>query len=186
MSKDLHKRNLVSRRGFLGTCVGVSAGLILPPAFAKSIPEQDRTLSLFNTHTGEKVTATYWAEGQYIKDEIKAIEWLLRDHRAGKAHAMDPRLFEMMHAIQCRVDCGRPFHIISGFRSDKTNAMLRGKSSGVARKSYHMQGRAIDIRLPRYDVAKLKKAALSLKAGGVGYYPRSNFVHVDTGRVRSW
>ena len=177
---------LSGRRGFLGACIGVSAGLVMPQAFAAPIKQRDRDLQLFNTHTGEKVSATYWSEGQYVQEGIKEIEWLLRDHRVGKAHAIDKRVLDMLHAIQCRVDCGRPFHIISGYRSAKTNAMLRNSSSGVAKKSYHMQGRAIDIRMPRFDTAKLREAALSLKAGGVGYYPRSNFVHIDTGRRRSW
>jgi len=186
MSKHLQEKVCISRRGFLGTCVGVSAGLIVPEAFASAFIQPERSLTLFNTHTGEKVNTTYWAEGQYVKEGLKDIEWLLRDHRVGKAHAIDKRVLDMLHAIQCQVDCGRPFHIISGYRSPKTNAMLRGKSSSVARKSYHMQGRAIDIRLPRFDSNKLRQAAISLKAGGVGYYPRSNFVHIDTGRVRSW
>jgi len=186
MSQEGKQQNLINRRNFLGTCVGVSASLILPNAFAAPIVQRDRVLSLFNTHTGENVTATYWAEGQYVKEGLKDIEWLLRDHRVGKAHSIDKRILDALYAMQCKVDCKRPFHIISGYRSEKTNSMLRGSSSGVAKKSFHMQGRAIDIRVPRFDTAKLRKAALSLKVGGVGYYPRSNFIHIDTGRVRSW
>jgi len=177
----------VSRRGFLGTLIGVSSALILPSAYAKSVDTTDRVLSFFNTHTGEKLTTTYWAEGQYQVDGLKEIGWLLRDHRADAAHAMDPRLIDLLYAIQNRVESQhRPFHIISGYRSPQTNAKLSRHSSGVAKKSYHMQGKAIDIRVPGVDTARLRKAALSLKSGGVGYYARSNFVHLDTGRTRTW
>lgn len=186
MSNSVKTKNRMNRRGFLNTCVGLSAGLILPEAFAKSSHEHERVLSLFNTHTGEKVTATYWAEGQYIHDEVKAIEWLLRDHRVGKAHTMDMRVLNILHAIQSRVNNARPYHIISGYRSPETNEMLRRRSSGVDKNSYHILGRAIDIRLPRFDTSNLRKVAVSLQAGGVGYYPRSNFVHVDTGKIRTW
>ena len=98
---------------------------------------------------------------------------------------MDPRLYDWMASLKKRLDGGE-FGIISGYRSPKTNAMLRGNSNGVAKKSFHMQGKAIDVRLPGHDLAKLRKVALSLKAGGVGYYPKSNFLHLDTGRVRHW
>jgi len=186
MKKDLPQESKVSRRSFLGACVGLSASLVVPRAFSASMPERDRILSFYNTHTGEKLSATFWAEGQYIKEGLKDIAWLLRDHRVGKAHSMDTEILDVLYAIQSRVDLQRPFHIISGYRSPKTNAMLRHSSSGVAKKSYHMQGRAIDIRIPRFDTAKLRQAALSLKAGGVGYYPKSDFIHIDTGRIRSW
>jgi len=182
-SEEQHRMN---RRGFLGTLIGVSGSLILPNAYAAPL-QADRVLSFFNTHTGEKLTATYWAEGQYQIDGLKDIGWLLRDHRADEAAAMDPRLLDMLHTLQARTGIqDRPFHIISGYRSPQTNAKLRSKSSGVAKKSLHMQGKAIDIRVPRYDIAQLRKAALSMKAGGVGYYPKSNFLHVDTGRPRAW
>ena len=187
MNKSEKGQYPVSRRGFLGTLIGVSSTLILPAAYAKSADTPDRVLSFFNTHTGEKLTTTYWAEGQYQVDGFKEIGWLLRDHRADVAHAMDPRLIDMLYAIQNRIESQhRPFHIISGYRSPQTNAKLRSHSSGVAKKSYHMQGKAIDIRVPGVDSARLRKAALSLKSGGVGYYARSNFVHLDTGRARTW
>ena len=186
MKKDSREQNLISRRAFLGLCVGVSAGLVLPKSYAASLAAEKRVLSFYNTHTGEKLTSTYWAEGQLVQENIREIEWLLRDHRVGKVHSIDPRLLDILYTIQCRLDCRKPFHVISGYRSPKTNEMLRRITSGVAKNSYHMQGRAIDIRLPHFDTRRLRKAALSLKAGGVGYYPRSNFVHIDTGKVRSW
>lgn len=187
MTKKTDSQFSINRRGFLGAIAGLSGSLILPSAFAAPIPQTDRSLTLYNTHTGEKLTSTYWAEGQYQMDSMKEIQWLLRDHRANKAAQMDPDLLDLIHNIQSLIgDQSREFHIISGYRSPETNAKLRNQSSGVAKKSFHMQGKAIDIRVPGYDIAQLRRAAMSLKSGGVGYYPRSNFIHVDTGRTRFW
>jgi len=110
----------------------------------------------------------------------------LRDHRTGDHHSMDPALFDLLHQVQARLECRGEFQIISGYRSPKTNKMLRRNSSGVAKRSMHMDGKALDIRLEGCDLKQLHRAAKSLKAGGVGLYTRSNFVHVDTGRVRYW
>ena len=187
MTNNTDSKILLNRRGFLGALAGISGSLILPSAFAAPIKQADRSLTLYNTHTGEKMTSTYWAEGQYQPESMKEIQWLLRDHRANKAAEMDPELMDLMHKIQSLIgEKSREFHIISGYRSPETNAKLSKKSSGVAKKSYHMRGKAIDIRVPGYDIAQLRKAAMSLKSGGVGYYPKSNFIHVDTGRTRFW
>ena len=187
MNKDSKATPSLGRRGFLGACMGASASLILPAsAQAKGYHSGERKLSFYNTHTGEKLTSTYWADGFYLVDSVKDISWILRDFRTNEQYAMDMKLLDLLHELQCKVDCKRPFHIISGYRSLKTNHMLRDKTNGVARRSLHMQGKAIDVRIPGFDSAKLHKAALSLKSGGVGYYPKSNFVHVDTGRVRTW
>jgi len=178
---------LMNRRGFLGALAGISGGLIMPAAFAAPVKQVDRSLTLYNTHTGEKLTSTYFAEGQYQQESIKEIEWLLRDHRAEEAAAMDPQLMDLMHNIENLIGKrSREFHIISGYRSPETNAKLRKNSTGVAKKSFHMRGKAIDIRVPGYDIAQLRRAAMSLKSGGVGYYPKSNFIHVDTGHTRFW
>lgn len=187
MKKPVDQTHLLSRRGFLGTLVGVSGGLIMPQAFAAPVQAADRVLSFYNTHTGEKLTTTYWADGQYQLESLQEIGWLLRDHRADQAHSMDPKLLDMLHSLKSCIDkqdCA--FHIISGYRSPQTNAKLRKNSSGVAKKSYHMQGKAIDIRVPGRNIAQVRRAAVSLKAGGVGYYPKSNFIHLDTGRPRAW
>ncbi len=176
-----------SRRSFLGGCAGLTAGLILPAGVSAALTKGgERVISLYNTHTGEQVTAPYWMDGEYIADGIRDLRWLLRDHRVGKAHDINLRLFDMIYTLQQKIDSNKPFHVISCYRSPKTNAMLNKKSNGVAKKSLHMQGKAIDIRLPRYDTRKLRQAAMSLNAGGVGYYERSNFIHMDVGRVRSW
>ncbi len=147
----------------------------------------EKRLSLYNLHTGERVEATYWAEGRYVEEELARLAYLLRDYRTGETHPIDPRLFDLLHRLghHC-ADGRREFHIISGYRSPQTNAMLRRRTRGVAKRSLHMQGRAIDIRLPGTDLAALHRAALALRGGGVGYYPASGFIHVDTGRVRHW
>lgn len=180
--QDLH---LPCRRRFLAYSSGVAASLILPGAFAHTTP-RERTLSFQNLHTGEKLSTVYWAEGDYITDSLKDIERILRDHRTGDKHPIDPHLLDILTAVQHKTETNKPFQIISGYRSPKTNNMLNSTSSGVAKRSLHMLGKAIDIRIPGYDLHQLRRAALSLKAGGVGYYAKSNFVHLDTGRVRHW
>lgn len=179
---------------------GVVGSLILPKAFAgtqsdpgkvisgalPSHKTSERKLSFLNLHTGERLSTTYWADGQYQPEELAAINHILRDHRTGDVTEMDTALLELLNMLHNDMDSRRPFHIISGYRSPKTNAELRKTSSGVAKKSMHMQGRAIDIRLPGCRLSSLHKAALECQAGGVGYYPKSNFIHVDTGDVRHW
>ena len=176
-----------SRRNFLKTATGTAAILLAPAtALAKPASSGERVLRLQNLHTGESLKATYWAEGQYLAEEMAALNRVLRDHRSNETYNMDQRLFDMLHVLQQQVGNNGTYHIISGYRSPKTNAMLNRKSSGVAKRSLHMQGRAIDIRLPGVELKHLRQAALELKAGGVGYYPRSGFIHVDTGRTRFW
>jgi uncharacterized protein YcbK (DUF882 family) len=157
-----------------------------PGAFASSKPARDRELSFYNIHTGEKLTATYWSKGDYLDDGLSQINWLLRDYRTDGKTSIDPKLLDLLHRLQAEVGQRGEYHVISGYRSPKTNAMLASKSSGVAKHSYHMLGQAIDICMPGYDTKKLYKAAKSLKSGGVGLYTASDFIHVDTGRVRYW
>lgn len=179
-----------SRRRFLQIGLGATTALFLPNAFASSpsssIDLPERKLSLLNLHTGEQLNATYWAEGQYQTSELKAINHILRDHRTGDAYRMDNELLELLSTLHQKMDSKKAFQIISGYRSPKTNAALSKKSNGVAKKSLHMQGKAIDIRLPGCKLSDLRKAAISCQKGGVGYYPKSNFIHVDTGAVRRW
>ena len=179
---------VLTRRNFLGSMLGATVTLATPGAFASvvSYPARDRELSLYNTHTGEKLSATYWSGGRYLDDGLEEINWLLRDHRAGTASTIDPKLLDLLHQLQANVEHHGEFHVISGYRSPATNKMLSSKSSGVAKRSYHMKGMAIDVRLPGYDTAQLRKAAVAMKGGGVGYYSSSDFVHLDTGRVRYW
>lgn len=176
------------RRRFLTAAgTGLAAGLVAPAAFAKVHPRaHERSLAFYNLHTGERLKATYFADNQYQRGSLKEINHLLRDFRTGQVHPIDEQLLDLLYVLRHRLDTQRPFHVISGFRSPKTNAMLRARSREVARRSLHMDGMAIDIRVPGRDLKTLHRAALGLRAGGVGYYPHSNFVHVDVGRVRHW
>ncbi len=160
----------------------------LPLAGLAGVATQgERILTMQNLHTGERTSSVYWAEGEYLQEGLADLNHLLRDHRRDESHAMDPQLLDQLYALQRQLGGGKtPFHVISGYRSPASNAQLRASSSGVAKRSLHMLGKAIDIRLPGHDLHRVHKAALQLRAGGVGYYPKSDFIHVDTGRVRSW
>ena len=176
----------LSRRAFLTTIAGAAVTLAAPNVIASAVTARDRELTFYNTHTGEKLSATFWSDGNYLDDGIDEINWILRDHRAGIANPIDPKLLDLLHQLQAKVEHQGEFHIISGYRSPATNNMLNKRSSGVAKRSYHMQGKAIDVRLPGFDSRQLRKAAIALKGGGVGFYSSSDFVHLDVGRVRYW
>lgn len=170
----------------------VNIGLRLLPlaVLARSLPARaaspERALTFFNTHTQEELTATFSSGGQYDPATLERFNTLLRDHRSGEVGKIDPVLFDYLYAVAERAGATPTFDIISGFRSEASNALLRSRSSGVAKGSLHLQGRAIDVRLRGVETAKLRDLALELARGGVGYYPKSDFVHLDTGRVRSW
>lgn len=185
----LHKESKsvgINRRQFLAGCAAVAGTVITPSAFASIAAQPERQLAFRHLHTGEKIKLTYWAEGDYLADSLQEINHLLRDHRTGDVTQIDRQLMDLLYNLQTSLDQQGEFQIISGYRSPKTNNMLRSKSSGVAKKSLHMQGKAIDIRFSGTQLKYLRKAAIALKSGGVGYYPKSNFIHVDTGRVRHW
>jgi uncharacterized protein YcbK (DUF882 family) len=146
----------------------------------------ERALGFFNTHTGERLKAIYWEKGHYIAESLAEINRILRDHRANEVENIDTELLDLLFALQNKLESREPFHVISGYRSAKTNAALQAASSGVAQNSLHLVGKAIDIRTPGRELRMLRKAAVALKGGGVGYYPKSDFVHVDVGRVRYW
>ena len=175
-----------SRRHFLKMGIGAGTLLALPQVHANTLKMQDKKLAFLNLHTGERLHATYWAEGQYLPKALTAIKNVLRDHRTDETYEMDLNLLNMLQLLHARMDAQEEFHVISAYRSPKTNAMLNARSSGVATRSLHMQGKAIDIRLPGRALTNLRKVALSLELGGVGYYPESDFLHIDTGRVRHW
>lgn len=178
--------NLLKRRDLLKASLGLGAILAAPSALARAISPAERSLALRNLHTGERAAITYWADGDYVEDELQTANQLLRDHRSGEIHPIDASLLDQLYLLRHRLGADRAFHVISGYRSPASNAQLSANSSGVAKRSLHMQGRAIDIRLPGVKLAQLHQAALDLKAGGVGYYPKSDFIHIDTGRVRFW
>ena len=168
-----------------GLAAGV-AGAVSVPAHSWAAPTTPKVLALQSLHTGEKIEACFWENGKYVPDACNALNRVLRDHRSGESHMMDPGLFEMLTAMAAKMERKPQFQIISGYRSPKTNAMLHARSKGVASNSQHTQGKAIDVRVEGVELANLRRAALAVGAGGVGYYPVSNFVHVDTGRVRQW
>jgi uncharacterized protein YcbK (DUF882 family) len=145
-----------------------------------------RTLTLEFLNTGERLTSDYWVDGRYIDDELARIDKVLRDFRTGEVHPIEPSLLDLIHQLGRDLDAGSEVHVISGYRSPLTNAALHKRSASVAEKSLHMKGKAMDLRLPARSLKQVHEAALKLGAGGVGYYPKSNFVHVDTGRVRRW
>ena len=180
--------NSLNRRNFL-RCLAVGTALagVAAPALARaSVPKGQRLVAMKNLHTGEYLEANYWTDGGFRPDVLQQINEFLRDHRTGDVHFIDTGLLDQMYLLQRETRVERPFEIISGYRSPATNANLRQSSSGVARKSLHMQGKAMDIRLPGVRLSKLRDTALSMKAGGVGYYPKSDFIHIDTGRIRTW
>lgn len=144
-----------------------------------------RSLAFYHTHTGETLSAVYFDAGRYVPDALGALNQLLRDFRSGEVAAIDPQLFDLLYVLNQTCGAGT-FEIISGYRSPQTNQLLRRRSGGVAAGSLHLHGRAIDIRLRGCDTGRLRDAALALRQGGVGYYRDSDFVHVDTGRVRTW
>lgn len=177
------------RRQFLRMSVGstLGIGLLTIPLHTLAAPEsQYRQLRLFNTHTQEELDVLYCENGIYNPDCLASLDHHLRDHRENEEIRMDKQLFDQMWSLQQLTGGDSYFEIISGYRSPKTNAMLNSKSSKVARKSYHLQGRAIDLRLRNTPLKDLHQLALSMQAGGVGYYPKSDFIHLDTGPVRSW
>jgi uncharacterized protein YcbK (DUF882 family) len=189
LSKNIDRRqapNTITRRGFIRAGAGLTASLFMMPLPSLAISQQDRRLSFHNTHTGENASVVYWADGDYLADGKQEIDEILRDHRTDEVHPIDTDLLDLLYLLRAEVQGKHAFEIISGYRSPATNAALRKNSSGVAKRSYHMQGKAIDIRLPGCDLKNLHKAAMAMQAGGVGYYPGSDFIHVDVGPYRSW
>jgi len=178
-------KHSLNRRNFLK--LGLLAAALPLPAFASQglvLPE--RRLSFNNLHTGETLDLPYWIEGDYVPETLAEINRVLRDHRTDQVAAIDTGLLDLLHRVNAMLGTSQPFQVISGYRSPASNQMLASHSGGVAKRSLHMQGKAIDIRIPGIQLADLRRAGLKLQSGGVGYYPESNFVHLDVGRVRTW
>ena len=180
-----HVSMALGRRGFLGKLAAVGAGLA---AACTGLAAADgrRTLSFVHTHTGERLTAAYYDEGAYRGAVLQQVNVLLRDFRNGSVHPIDPLVLDRLFLLQSVIGGSEPFQVISAYRSPATNAALREKSTGVAEHSLHMEGRAIDVRLAGVATERLARLAIDQASGGVGFYRASDFVHVDTGRVRSW
>ena len=189
----MNRRNFLQAAGsaaFNAALVGGVGANIIAPACATQpaarTPVHARQVAFVNTHTGDTFSDAYWENGNYVPDAMAAINSVMRDHRSGEIHAIDPRLLDQLHGLNGLVEASAPFQIISGYRSPATNETLHEQSSGVATRSLHMDGRAIDIRIRGVELPRLRDAALGMNAGGVGYYEASDFIHVDTGRVRRW
>ena len=203
---DAARRRLVIGAGVAGSLAGLSvvspatavatqttAGTRPATTFARhatrpaASADDAGRLAFVNTHTSESLRVVYRDGPRYLTDALARIDHLLRDHRTNEVHPIDPALLDQLNRLASLLGVGiDPYHVISGYRSPRSNAMLAGRSGGVAKKSLHMSGQAIDIRVPDVPLARVREAALSMKAGGVGYYPRSDFVHLDTGRIRQW
>ena len=180
---------LIDRRRFFK--IGAHAALcsVFPVSAIASIDRllmPERNLFLFNTHTGEKVDVCYYSKGQYQPEAIEKINFIFRDYRTGEIKPIRKELLNLLYSVSKKLDQPARLHIISGYRSPETNAELRMKSKYVAKNSLHIQGEAADIRVPGYDTRWLRKVCMKFKAGGVGYYRKSDFVHVDIGPVRHW
>lgn len=145
-----------------------------------------RSLAFQNPHTGDKLSLTYFEKGRYLTDALAEINFLLRDYRTGDVHEIDPSLLDQLYDLKQMLGLSQPFGVISGYRSPLTNARLHAEQAGVANNSFHIHGRAVDIRLERFDLRRIHNAAIAMHRGGVGYYPESNFIHLDTGTFRTW
>ncbi len=185
------KKISVSRRTVLN--LGLTTGLVLlsgtldigraaEPDDAGSAEE--RTLHLYAPHADERFSGAYWADGAYLDDALAEVNWLMRDHATDEEKPIDPSLLDTMNRLAAMIECERPFEILSGYRTPRTNQALRRE--GAAKNSMHLQGKAVDIRIEGVALAHVGRAAIELAAGGVGWYPRQNFLHIDTGPVRTW
>jgi uncharacterized protein YcbK (DUF882 family) len=179
--RSTSRRSFLLQAGVATLAAGAATRLRAAP-----LADAPRNLAFVHTHTGERLAVTYYKDGGYQQPVLAQLDVLLRDFRTERVHPVDPQLFDVLHGLQQRAGGGEAFHVISGYRSPLTNAQLHARSSGVAEHSLHMEGRAIDIRLPGIATSRLAVLARDLRYGGVGYYRVSDFVHVDTGRVRIW
>lgn len=179
----------VSRRVFLAAGLATTVACFLPfKAFAavSKVFFAERALSFYNIHTGENLKTVYWTRGTYVSQALADINYILRDYRTGGVKEIDTDLLDLLFALHQKLESTAPFNIISGYRSPGTNSLLHITGKGVVNNSLHIHGKAIDIRLPGHELKVLRRAVVDLQRGGVGYYPSSDFVHVDVGRIRYW
>jgi uncharacterized protein YcbK (DUF882 family) len=188
-----HKHQPHERRIFLRHSAKLALGGMLLPFAQKALANLSpalpdaRSLAFSHTHTGERISLVYAVGDHYVPEALTVLNHFLRDHYSGEVGAIDPQLLDLLHRLQQELGCNDPFHVISGYRCPTTNQHLKAtRGGGVAKRSLHMDGKAIDIRLPGVALGDVRDAALGLKLGGVGFYSRDQFVHVDTGRVRHW
>jgi len=181
-------RKHIDRRAFLRNATLASLSLTggARAGAAAGAGSQSRSLSLIHTHTGERLNETYFDVNGYVSEALGRVNRFLRDFRSDEVHPIDVRTLDILHDLQAMTGHEAPYEIISGYRSPQTNAALRRNSTGVAEHSFHTQGRAIDVRLAGFSTSQLHALARSMRRGGVGFYPRSDFVHLDSGPVRFW
>jgi uncharacterized protein YcbK (DUF882 family) len=181
----------LSRRSFLGLGAAAAAAALIAPgealASTRVVAVRPRVISILNVNTGERLeNVEYWARGRYLPDALRALDRIMRDHRTDTVHEIDPSLFDLVVAVQSRLEASGPIHLVSGYRSPQTNAQLRRRDPGVARNSFHMRGEAMDLRVPGITTRNLYRAAVVENEGGVGFYPRTDFIHLDVGPSRTW
>jgi len=187
-SSMLHRRDFLRQSVKAAAVVGASS--ISAPALSSALTAPiwgpDRQLRLVNAHTWEKLDIVFWSKGFHIKNAMRDISFLMRDHRANESIRIDYKLIDDLYALYQLLDTEERIHVLSGYRTKATNAKLRSRSNGVAKYSLHMEGRAVDLNVPGKTAKQIRDAALTMESGGVGYYPSSGFVHLDTGNVRAW
>jgi uncharacterized protein YcbK (DUF882 family) len=179
---------ILSRRRFLlGLALPALGGLVaMQPGLAMAARQPERGLVIHHQHTGEWLRTVYFADGVYLRDSLRDINRVLRDWRTDQVVDIDPKLLDIVHLVQSRLDSRAPIEVVCGYRSPQTNSMLRRRSRAVAKNSLHMRGMAIDISFAGRELAAVRRVAEALGAGGVGYYPGSGFIHLDSGPVRTW
>jgi len=175
---------MLDRRKLL-TAGAAAAFVMVRPSIARAVPSV-RKVFLANPHTGDAFHDAYWEEGDYIPDALERIDLLMRDYHNDQVKHIDPELIDLLAQLRTRLGIAQPIQVMSGYRSPQTNAAARRRNRHVARNSYHMQGKAVDIRIPGFNLAKLRRAAIDMRAGGVGTYPRASFLHLDVGPRRVW
>lgn len=189
LTAGVNRRDLlkVGLAGMLGVIPLLTLGANEAQASGLAMPRGGTyNISFRNVHTGESFSGAYRVGNKYIPEAFDNINVVLRDFRSGDVFPIDPRTMDILYMLQQKAGARGAYDVLSGYRCPKTNAMLHRTSTGVANNSLHMTGQAVDLRLPGYSLKRLRDTAINLRAGGVGYYPRSNFVHVDTGRIRHW
>ncbi len=183
----MNQDSSLTRRSFIKAGLALIAYNALPSfAYAHITKQPTRSLHLHNIHTGESIKTIYWEEGVYITESMKDISYILRDHHTNDMKDINPHLLDIVSYLHRALDTSRPFEVISGYRSPHTNAMLCRYSRGVNPHSLHMEGKAIDLRLGNKHLKTIRNKAVAMHQGGVGYYPRSDFVHLDVGPVKYW
>ncbi|SHI15673.1 DUF882 domain-containing protein [Ferrimonas marina] len=180
------QRRRLLRGSLAGALLASAPSLARASLAAPEVAPQQRELTLYNRHTGERQTALYFHDYQYDSEAVASLDAVLRDHRANEVAPMDRRLYDLVHRLTEALDYQGEVHVVSGYRSMKTNTMLAERNGGVAKRSFHTRAMAMDLVLPGVELDRVRLAARQLAMGGVGYYPRSGFVHVDTGPLRAW